>query len=370
MLYATLNNGVKMPILGLGTYGLRGNDGQKAISQAIQIGYRLIDTAQMYGNEAQVGAALASSGVARSEFFITTKLSSDMSYDETFVRFDESMKKLRLDFVDLLLIHANYASSKQMYKAMERLYKDGRIRALGISNFNVSAYNDFIGSCEIMPAVNQCQTHIFYQQKPLRKAMSKHKTILESWSPFMAGRNDFFKNETLIKIATKHGKSVAQVALRFLIEQGIVVIPKTSKEHRMRENIAVFDFALDESDKKTLVAMDTNKSAFGWDSQLCRFEPLQKGDQAARKVQTKVKKSQTLVILSVATQLQGVSLKFLSDKSEKGAKIAKILDYEFKDYEKIAPNLRAQNEAKIATNSVFNALDKGKIARFYEAKTK
>lgn len=266
MLYATLNNGVKMPILGLGTYGLRGNDGQKAISQAIQIGYRLIDTAQMYGNEAQVGAAVASSGVARSEFFITTKLSSDMSYDETFVRFDESMKKLRLDFVDLLLIHANYASSKQMYKAMERLYKDGRIRALGISNFNAAAYNDFIGSCEIMPAVNQCQTHIFYQQKPLRKAMSKHKTILESWSPFMAGRNDFFKNETLMKIAAKHDKSVAQVALRFLIEQGIVVIPKTSKEHRMRENIAVFDFALDESDKKTLVAMDTNKSAFGWDS--------------------------------------------------------------------------------------------------------
>ncbi len=119
MHFITLNNGVKMPILGLGTYGLRGNDGQKAISQAIQIGYRLIDTAQMYGNEAQVGAALASSGVARSEFFITTKLSSDMSYDETFVRFDESMKKLRLDFVDLLLIHANYASSKQMYKAME-----------------------------------------------------------------------------------------------------------------------------------------------------------------------------------------------------------------------------------------------------------
>ena len=266
MLYATLNNGVKMPILGLGTYGLRGNDGQKAISQAIQIGYRLIDTAQMYGNEAQVGAAVASSGVARSEFFITTKLSSDMNYDETFVRFDESMKKLRLDFVDLLLIHANYASSKQMYKAMERLYKDGRIRALGISNFNAAAYNDFISSCEIMPAVNQCQTHIFYQQKPLRKAMSKHKTILESWSPFMAGRNDFFKNETLMKIAAKHGKSVAQVALRFLIEQGIVVIPKTSKEHRMRENIAVFDFALDESDKKTLVAMDTNKSAFGWDS--------------------------------------------------------------------------------------------------------
>ena len=266
MEFVTLNNGIKMPILGLGTYDLRGKDGQNAILQAIKIGYRLIDTAQMYGNETEVGAAVASSGVKRDEFFITTKLSSDMSYDETFRRFDESMKKLRLEFVDLLLIHDNYSGSKQMYKAMEKLYKDGRIRALGISNFKAIEFTDFVKSCEIVPAVNQCQTHIFYQQKPLRAAMQKYGTILESWSPFVAGRNNFFKNETLMKIAQKHGKSVAQVALRFLIEQGIVVIPKTSKEQRMRENIAVFDFALDESDIKTLNAMDTNKSSFAWDS--------------------------------------------------------------------------------------------------------
>lgn len=266
MEFITLNNGIKMPILGLGTYDLRGKSGQNAISQAIKIGYRLIDTAQMYGNEAEVGAAVASSAVKRDEFFITTKLSSDMSYDETFKKFDESMKKLRLDYVDLLLIHAHYSNSMQMYKAMEKLYKEGRIKALGISNFKAKVFEDFVKSCEIMPAVNQCQTHIFYQQKPLRATMQKYKTILESWSPFMAGRNDFFKNETLTKIAAKYNKSVAQVALRFLIEQGIVVIPKTSKEERMRENIAVFDFALDESDRKTLNAMDTNKSSFAWDS--------------------------------------------------------------------------------------------------------
>lgn len=266
MQFVTLNNNIKMPILGLGTYDLRGKSGQNAISQAIQVGYRLIDTAQMYGNESEVGNAVASSGVSRNEFFITTKLSSDMSYDETLRSFDESMRKLRLEFVDLLLIHAHYSGSKQMYKAMEQLYKDGRIRALGVSNFNASVFTHFVKSCEVIPAVNQCQTHIFYQQKALREAMQKYGTILESWSPFMAGRNNFFKNETLMKIAQKHRKSVAQVALRFLIEQGIVVIPKTSKEQRMRENIAVFDFALDESDKKTLNAMDTNKSAFGWDS--------------------------------------------------------------------------------------------------------
>ena len=269
MQFVTLNNGVKMPILGLGTAGLSGSglsgkEGQRAMETAIKIGYRLIDTAQMYGNEAEVGGAVANSGVARDEFFITTKLSSDMSYDKTLKSFDESMKKLRLQRLDLLLIHSPYSNSKQMYKAMERLYKDGRISALGISNFNAKAYSDFVGSCEVVPAVNQCQTHIFYQQKPLRAAMQARGTILESWSPFVAGKNNFFKNETLLKIAAKHGKSVAQVALRFLIEQGIVVIPKSSNEGRLRENFSIFDFALDASDTKTLAAMDTNKSSFGW----------------------------------------------------------------------------------------------------------
>ena len=254
-----------MPILGLGTSGLRGSSGQKAMEAAIKIGYRLIDTAQMYGNEAEVGAAVAGSGLKASEFFITTKLSSDMSYDEVLKSFEASMKKLRLETLDLLLIHSTYPSAKAMYKAMERLYSEGRVRALGISNFNAAEYSDFIGSCKVLPAVNQCQTHIFQQQKSLRAAMKASGTALESWSPFIAGKASIFTNETLLKIAAKHGKSVAQVILRFLIEQNIIVIPKSSNEGRLRENFAVFDFALDASDTKTLAAMDTNKSYFSWD---------------------------------------------------------------------------------------------------------
>ncbi|WP_246059184.1 aldo/keto reductase [Campylobacter troglodytis] len=269
MQFTTLNNGVKMPMVGLGTAGLSGSglsgkEGQKTMESAIKIGYRLIDTAQMYGNEADVGAAVANSKVARAEFFITTKLSSDMSYEETFKSFDESLKKLRLDYLDLLLIHNNYPNAKQMYKAMEKLYEEGRIKAIGISNFNAKAYEDFVKSCKVIPAVNQCQTHIFYQQQPLRKAMQKRGTVLEAWSPFVAGRNNFFKNETLMKIASKYNKTVAQITLRFLVEEGIVVIPKSSNEGRLRENYSIFDFNLDEADKKIIVAMDTNKSSFSW----------------------------------------------------------------------------------------------------------
>ena len=268
MEFLTLNNGIKMPILGLGTYGLSGKSGQEAISQALQVGYRLIDTAQMYGNEREVGNAVANalSESKREEFFITTKLSSNMSYDETLRAFEASMKKLRLDRLDLLLIHDTYRNAKQMYKAMERLYKEGAIRALGISNFKQKDLADFIKDCEVIPAINQCQTHIFHQQKFLREVMKKQGILLQSWSPFVAGKNDFFHNATLLQIAKKHNKTVAQVALRFLIEQGIVVIPKTSKRERMQENIAVFDFALDEGDRATLNAMDTNTSQFGWDS--------------------------------------------------------------------------------------------------------
>lgn len=265
MQYLTLNNGVKMPILGYGTSRMSGKEAQRAIGEAIKVGYRLIDTAQMYGNEAQVGTAVAQSGVKRDEFFITTKLSSDMSYDETLRSFDESMKRLGLDFLDLLLIHSPYTQAPAMYQAMEKLYKQGRIRALGISNFKPSVYENFVKNCEIIPAVNQCQTHIFHQQKPLRQTMARHGTILESWSPFVAGRSDFFSNPALQKIAANYGKSVAQIALRFLIEQNIIVIPKSANSQRMCENFAVFDFALKDEDTKALIAMDTGKSAFGWD---------------------------------------------------------------------------------------------------------
>ena len=268
MEFVTLNNDIKMPILGFGTYNLRGRSGQNAISAAIKVGYRLIDTAQMYGNEIEVGNAVGNaikSGIPREEFFITTKLSSNMSYDEVMKKFEDSMRKLNLDYLDLLLIHSNYRNSKEMYKAMEALHKNGKIKSLGLSNFNAEAFSDFVKNCEIIPAVNQCQTHIFYQQKALREAMKESGTLLESWSPFVSGQNNFFKNPTLMGVAKKHNKTVAQVALRFLIQQDIIVIPKTANEQRMRENIAVFDFKLDSDDMKTLTAMDTGKSSFSWD---------------------------------------------------------------------------------------------------------
>ncbi len=269
MEFVTLNNGIKMPILGFGTYNLRGARGQGAILSAINVGYRLIDTAQMYGNEIEVGNAVATAinyGVPREEFFITTKLSSNMRYDEVMKRFEDSMRKLQLDYLDLLLIHSNYRNSKEMYRAMVSLHKEGKIKSLGLSNFNAEAFGSFIQDCEIIPAVNQCQTHIFYQQKALREAMKESGTILESWSPFVSGQSNFFRNPTLMGVAKNYNKSVAQIALRFLIQQGIVAIPKSENELRMRENLAVFDFALSSDDMDLLSQMDTGKSSFSWDS--------------------------------------------------------------------------------------------------------
>lgn len=261
----TLNNGVSMPLAGLGTYALKGKEGQKAIETAIATGYRLIDTAQMYKNEDVVGAAIKASGVALSEFFVTTKLSSDMNFEETLKSFDASMALLGLEVLDLLLIHSDYPQSVDMYRAMEKLYDEKRVRALGISNFKAEKYTEFLKTCRVVPAVNQCQTHLFHQQKALRKVMAPYKTVLESWSPFMAGRQSFFTNGVLNEVAEKHHKTPAQVALRFLVEQNIVVIPKTEKPARMQENLAIFDFNLDDVDRARLSELDTGKSAFGWD---------------------------------------------------------------------------------------------------------
>lgn len=268
MQFSTLNDGRQIPLVGFGTSRMNGAECQKAVENAFGVGYRLIDTAQMYNNESDVGNAikttLGGKKIKREEMFITTKLSSDMSYDETLKATEESLKKLQVEYVDLLLIHKNYKRSKDMYRAMEKLQQDGVIKSLGISNFTPEMYNKFIKNCKVIPAINQMETHIFFQQTALRKAMQAKGTKLEAWSPFANGQNDFFKNETLAKIAKKHKKSVAQVALRFLIEQDIVVIPKSSKIERMKENINIFDFTLDDEDRQTLIALDTNEPLFKW----------------------------------------------------------------------------------------------------------
>lgn len=269
MPYTRLSNDISLPLVGLGTSRLLGQDCQNAVTAAIDAGYRLTDTAQMYQNEADVGIAvkqaIASKKLKREEIFITTKLSSNMTFQQTLQSTKESLKRLQLDYLDVLLIHAPYQNSKEMYQAMEQLHKQGLIKTLGISNFNVERYNDFIKDCEIIPAINQCETHVFFQRRDLSKAMGE-RTKLEAWSPFVNGRNNFFTNETLVKIAQKHNKSVAQVGLRFLIEHDIIVIPKSRNAERIRENINIFDFKLDEADKKMIYALDTNHSAFGWGS--------------------------------------------------------------------------------------------------------
>ncbi|WP_297601750.1 aldo/keto reductase [Helicobacter sp. UBA3407] len=263
----TLNNGVKMPILGLGTYSLTGKAGQKAMSEAIEVGYRLFDSAQMYNNEAELGAAINAAvkgGIKREEFFIQTKLLESSSEDLAKKSIEKSLKTLGLDYIDSLLIHMPYSQSKAMYRAMESFYKQGILKSIGISNFGAKAYSEFVKSCEVIPAINQCETHLLLQQKPLREAMKSKKTLLQSWSPFIAGKGSILENPTLKSIAQKYNKTPAQVVLRFLIEQGISVIPKTSKRARMQENLNVFDFSLSAQDMQILKELDTNKSAFSW----------------------------------------------------------------------------------------------------------
>ena len=233
---------------------------------AVDSGYRLFDTAQMYGNEKEVGAAIRkainSRGIGREEFFITTKLSSDMSFEEAKKSIKSSLKALDIGYIDLLLIYAPYARAKQMYQAMQLAYKEGTLKALGISSFTPRIFSEFIKSCEILPAINQCETHIYYQQKALMEIMKPYGTILESWSPLIAGKSGFFNNLILVQIANKYNRSVPQVALRFLVQQGIIAIPKTSKLKHMQENINVFDFSLSTADMESIRKLDKNTTQF------------------------------------------------------------------------------------------------------------
>lgn len=265
MQYITLNNGLKIPLLGFGTYDIKSID---TFLAAVDCGYRLFDSAQMYGNQKEVGAAIReairSRGIKREEFFITTKLSSDMDFESAKKSIESSLKALDIGYIDLLLIHAPYTQAKEMYKAMELAYKEGTIKALGISSFTPKVYLEFIKTCEIMPAINQCETHIYYQQRALLEAMKPYGTILESWSPFIAGKSGFFDNPTLRQIAARYNKSVAQIALRFLVQQGIIAIPKASKLKHMQENINVFDFSLSAADMESIRALDKNKTQFSW----------------------------------------------------------------------------------------------------------
>lgn len=264
MEYVTLNNGVQMPILGYGVYQIPDQDEcEKCVLDAISVGYRSIDTAQAYRNEEAVGRAIQKSGVPREEFFITTKVwISNAGYERAKASIEESLRKLQLDYLDLLLIHQPFSDYYGTYRAMEEYYKAGKIRAIGVSNFYPDRYIDLVQFSEVVPAVNQVETHVFNQQIKAHDIMKKYNTQIESWGPFAEGRKDLFTNATLQEIGDQYNKSTAQVALRFLIQRGVVVIPKTVNKDRMEQNFNIFDFQLTAQDMEKIAALDTEESAF------------------------------------------------------------------------------------------------------------
>ena len=263
MEYVTLNNGVKMPVLGYGVYQTPPEETERCVLDAIRIGYRSIDTAQAYGNEEGVGNALAKCGLPREEFFITTKVwISNAGYEKAKASIEESLKKLQVSYIDLLLIHQPFGDYYGTYRAMEEAYKEGKVRAIGVSNFYPDRYIDIHHFAEIKPAVNQVETHVFQQQKLAKEYLKKNGTPIESWGPFAEGKNDYFNNPVLKEIGASHGKSAAQVALRFLIQSGVVVIPKSTHKERMEENFNVFDFELTADEMAKVEALDGGESLF------------------------------------------------------------------------------------------------------------
>jgi len=259
-----LNNGVEMPILGFGVFQMTDEkECEQAVYEAIMAGYRLIDTAASYLNEEAVGRAIKRSGVSREELFITTKLwVQDTGYDNTKKAFEKSLERLQLDYLDLYLIHQPFGDVHGSWRAMEELYRDGKIKAIGVSNFHSDRLIDLIIHNEIVPAINQVETHVFNQQIESNNFMKENNVQIESWGPFTEGKNNFFQNEILVSIAKKYNKSVAQVALRWLIQSVIVAIPKSVRKERIIENFNIFDFELNEEDMNKIATLDTKESLF------------------------------------------------------------------------------------------------------------
>lgn len=260
----TLNNGVKMPIIGFGVYQVPDTEEcERAVYEALTTGYRLIDTAAGYLNEEAVGRAIKRSGVPREELFITTKLwVQDASYESAKLAFAKSLKKLQLDYLDLYLIHQPFGDYYGAWRAMEELYREGKIKAIGVSNFLPDRLMDLIVHNEIVPAVNQIETHPFYQQTETTDFMKEQGIQHQSWAPFAEGRGNMFGNKLLTSIAVKHNKSVAQVVLRWLVQREVVVIPKSVRKERIVENFDIFDFELSVDDMEQISTLDTRESLF------------------------------------------------------------------------------------------------------------
>jgi diketogulonate reductase-like aldo/keto reductase len=263
MEYVTLNNGVEMPVLGYGVYQVNPTECERCVLDAISTGYRSIDTAQSYFNEEAVGNAISKCGVARDELFITTKIwLSNYGYEKAAKSIDASLARLKTDYVDLFLLHQPFADVYGAYRALIEAQKEGKVRAIGVSNFYPDRLADIASFADTKPQVNQIETHVFQQQTKAREVLKKYGVQAEAWAPFAEGKGGFFTNETLREIGGKYRKSIAQTALRFLIQNGVVVIPKSTHKERMAENFNVFDFVLSDEDMREIERLDKAESLF------------------------------------------------------------------------------------------------------------
>lgn len=263
MINVTLSNGVEMPMIGYGVYQVDPAECERCVSDALRVGYRMIDTAQAYHNEEGVGAAIAKSGIPREELFIVTKIwISNYGYEKTKASIDESLRRLRTDYIDLMLLHQPFCDRYGAYRALEDAYREGKVRAIGVSNFYPDHLIDLAANVEIAPMVNQVETHVFNQQIKAQKYMEESGTQIMSWGPLAEGRNNFFTNPVLEEIGHKYGKSVAQVALRWLVQRGVIIIPKSVHVERMKQNLDILDFKLYDEDMNAIATLDTGKSLF------------------------------------------------------------------------------------------------------------
>lgn len=259
-----LSNSLEMPLLGYGVFQVNPDECERCVSDAIEVGYRLIDTAQIYKNEEGVGRAVANSGISRKDFFLVTKVwISNAGYEKAKQSIDKSLEKLKTDYIDLVLIHQPFGDYYGTYRLLEEYYEQGIIKSIGVSNFYADRFIDIASFVKHIPMVNQMETHVFLQQQKLHKILKENKCQLMSWGPFAEGKNNLFTNKTLLDIGKKYNKTSAQVALRYLLEQNIVVIPKTVNKDRMVENINVFDFELSDDDMAEILKLDTDTTLFG-----------------------------------------------------------------------------------------------------------
>lgn len=258
-----LNNGVEMPQMGYGVYQVSPDECERCVTDAIRVGYRMIDTAQAYHNEEGVGRAVRNSGVKRDDLFLVSKIwISNYGYERAKASIDESLRKLGTDYLDLMLLHQPFCDRYGAYRALEDAYKEGKLRAIGVSNFQPDHFIDLANNVDIVPAVNQVETHVFCQQTKAQTIMEKMGTHIMSWGPLAEGRNGLFTNPTLAEIGARHGKTVPQIALRWLLERGVIIIPKSTHVERMEENLRLFDFQLTDDEMAVIASLDLGHSVF------------------------------------------------------------------------------------------------------------